>query len=288
MIPLLQGISGRTSSVCTARLLFTIILASLVSLVSLEKSRAQSDEPIVSPPSAEQPAAQPAESVGQDRILELSVNGNGRTAALVVWLLSNGDLKATQIEKKFSFEWLRIPDDAKAFIVTPDLGERKFDTNTFVDLGGLPGANVYVSLRMEASGTSFIRIDKDAAVQEPPPVKVETRLNPQEDGWVYIGSWDNDSSKWNTVYWLEHPATEVMSKRRRLSIAPPEGLIGKSAVLDFPLAYRKGPSTQFEQIQSGKFLSPGSKHQFQEVSRIPYPSHHEIWAKIKTNLPNRP
>jgi hypothetical protein len=215
------------------------------------------------------------------KTLELSVSrDDGKMTALVVWLLKDDKLSATRIGNKFSFEWLNIPADAKAFLVVPDLDKTTFETTTFVELAPLKGPNIYVSLRPDGTSGSFITINKDSVASDKGLVRTEPRQIPKEDGWVYIGSWDNATSQWNTVFWLSTKPEEPMSKRRAVSTSPPEGLVGQSPTLDFPLAYRRGPSTEFEQIQPGWYLAPGTSFKFSEVSRIPYPSHHEVWAKI--------
>jgi hypothetical protein len=270
MIPTIHAPPAR-SIFGTSIFSFGLIALLLLSVTSVAEIPAQPDS-VLAP--ATTPPAKP-------EILELSVSNDTRVSALVVWHYTGGKLTATQISKKFSFEWLRIPEGATSFLVTSKLDEKSFNPATFVGLADFKHKSIYVSLRPEGAGASFIPINTESLKKDQTLARYEPRFTPEPgtEGWVYLGSWNNDISKWNTVYWLETSSAEQMSNRRRVSI-PPEQLVGKSAILDFPLACRKGPATKFEQVKPGEFLGPGSTFQFQEISRIPYPSHHEIWAKI--------
>lgn len=88
------------------------MLASLfLPVAALAQQPPEQAVPLATPP----PGPQTSTSATKPEILELSVSNDTRVSALVVWSHPGGKLTATQISKKFSFEWLRIPEGAESF-----------------------------------------------------------------------------------------------------------------------------------------------------------------------------
>ena len=228
-----------------------------------------------------------------DRFLELSVDKDQSATALVVWKTATA-LEASAIERKFSFEWVKVPTGATHFQIWSDLTRKEFNDVDFISLNH-DWKHTYVSIRNVRPDGTFPEIIKSLADtengKEKDMIREALRIDslPAEGGWVYVGSWNESTHSWNSVYWAVAEGSEKLSTRKRLNIRPPEKILGTEAVLDFPLALRTGPSTAFPQLQEGVMLSPGRPFKIVEISRIAASTNHEVWGKIveSTKLNNQ-